>query len=131
QVPLLWQHRSAEPIGKLLLSDSHQGLKASGKLVLSIARAQEAYDLLREKIIRGLSIGFTAINAVEDGAVRRLTEIRLFEGSLVTFPANTHALVASVKTADGPHSRLSELLTEWKDSYRWPSGDSAHLGGSR
>src|SRR2546428_13225126 len=62
--PLLWQHDRAEPIGSVTAEERSRGLYIKGKLALGVAKAADAYELLREKIITGLSIGF---QVVQDG----------------------------------------------------------------
>ena len=99
-VPLLWQHDASEPIGTLVLSDSPTALLCKGKLVLSVPRARQAYDLMRAGAVRGLSIGYRTIKEQYTDAVRRLKELRLFEGSIVTLPMNEEAVVTSVKRQD-------------------------------
>jgi uncharacterized protein len=101
--PLLWQHDAAEPIGawREMREDAH-GLFVKGELFVSdIPRAREAYRLLREKVVTGLSIGYRAKKShrANDGC-RVLTEIDLLEVSMVTFPANGLARVRRVKCAD-------------------------------
>ena len=102
---LLWQHRSSEPIGVYTsIREDQTGLYVEGKLALKTARGAEAYELLKMGAISGLSIGFLVklfeyINNGEE-KVRRLTEIDLWEVSLVTFPANESARVSGVKSID-------------------------------
>ncbi len=102
---LLWQHRSSEPIGVYTsIREDQTGLYVEGKLALKTARGAEAYELLKMGAISGLSIGFLVklfeyINNGEE-KVRRLTEIDLWEVSLVTFPANESARISGVKSID-------------------------------
>jgi HK97 family phage prohead protease len=96
--PLLWQHSPHEPIGTVSLSDSPSGLIARGKLSLDIPQAKNAYTLLRDGVINAMSIGFQTIKSDVKSGIRQLTELKLFEVSLVTFPANERALVTSVKS---------------------------------
>jgi uncharacterized protein len=98
QIPLLWQHRTDEPIGTLTLEDTPQALKVQGQLLLDLPTAQQAYTLLKNKIISGLSIGYDCISDSVENGVRVLKQLRLWEGSLVTFPMNQGAVVQSVKT---------------------------------
>lgn len=103
--PMLWQHDARQPIGvwETMHEDGH-GLRVSGRLfVEDIPRAREAYKLLREKVVTGLSIGYRAKEAHADRETgsRVLTEIDLLEISMVTFPANERARVLSVKAAGG------------------------------
>jgi len=99
KVPMLWQHKTDVPIGELTLEDRPDGLWCSGQLLMQLADAQKAYLLIKARIVKGLSIGFESVrDAVSDG-VRHLKEIRLYEGSIVTFPAAESALIFSVKAA--------------------------------
>jgi len=99
--PLLWQHDPKEPIGVLRdMREDASGLYVKGELfVADIARAREAYKLLRENVVTGLSIGYRAKGAHREGKARVLTGIELLEVSMVTFPANDFARVARVKSA--------------------------------
>ena len=95
--PLLWQHKSDAPIGELTLQDRADGLWCVGKLLLDLPDAQKAYTCLKAGIVKGLSIGFESLKDSMVSGVRHLKEIKLYEGSLVTFPMNEMAQVASVK----------------------------------
>ena len=97
QVPLLWQHRSDTPIGMLTLSDSPASLNVKGQLLMEIPAAKNAYLLIKSRIVKGLSIGFDTVKESVTDNVRRLKEIRLWEGSIVTFPMNEAAQITSVK----------------------------------
>ena len=96
--PILWQHNPDEPIGVStgMVEDMH-GLAVTGQLNLDTQRGREAYSLLRQGALQGLSIGYQTVNSVMDGKLRRLTEVKLWEFSVVTFPANELANVTSVK----------------------------------
>ena len=111
-VPLLWQHDVRSPIGTLELLDTDDALEAKGRLVLSVAKAREAYSLLKANVVRGLSIGFRSVTEEYVGAKRKLKEIRLYEGSLVTFPANPLALVNAVKSRDDTLATMMDRLDE-------------------
>ncbi len=108
QVPLLWQHNMAAPIGKAVLADTPQGLAITGKLALGVSVARDAYESLKARIVGGLSIGFDTIRAAADGSNRVLKELRLYEVSLCTFPANELATVTSVK-AQREDAELCEI----------------------
>ena len=97
-IPILWQHRPDQPIGKTLeVREDEHGLYVKGQLILDVERAREAYALLREGVLSGLSIGYTVIKDAWDDGVRRLRELRLYEYSVVTWPANPDARVVGVK----------------------------------
>lgn len=109
-VPMLWQHKADCPIGELTLSDQAEGLYCRGKLLLDIPEASKAYALLKAGIIKGLSIGYETIKSQVIGGVRHLKELRLYEGSVVTFPMNESASVTSVKSLERKDDFNSELV---------------------
>lgn len=101
-VKMLWQHNAAEPIGTWLsIVEDAKGLKVSGRLDLSVARAREALSLIRGGAVDGLSIGFLTRRASTSKAtgLRRLFDIDLWEISVVTFPMQAGARIADVKRA--------------------------------
>jgi len=106
KVPLLWQHDSAEVIGIAELKDSRDGLGIRGKLNLKVAKAVEAYELLKQGAIKGLSIGYDVVKETAEGGARLLKELALWEVSVVTFPMNPEAAVMSVKSPEVNNARI-------------------------
>jgi uncharacterized protein len=99
EVPILWQHDPSEPIGMGQLTDTSAGLVVRGQLAIdSSPVAQKAYGLLKLGIVKGLSVGFDSVKAKMVDGVRRLSELRLWEVSLVTFGANPSAVITGVKS---------------------------------
>lgn len=83
------------------LAEDDTGLKVEGKLAPT-PRGQEMHALMKMGAISGLSIGYQPIkfkagNGTPDSPRRTLEEIKLYEISPVTFPANAMARVGSVK----------------------------------
>ena len=100
---LLWQHDAAQPIGVWTdMTEDAKGLRLKGKLAMDTVKGKEAHALLKMGAINGLSIGFMTKQSKYDEKteIRTLTEVELWEVSLVTFPANTKARVTQVKSAD-------------------------------
>ena len=100
---MLWQHDACEPIGIWSeMVEDDKGLRIKGQLALDTARGKEAHALLKMGALNGLSIGFVSKQWAYDREtdVRTLTEIDLWEVSLVTFPANEKARVTNVKSSD-------------------------------
>ena len=98
QMPkMLWQHNEKELIGLwTIIREDAKGLYVEGKLLTDVAKAKEALALIQEKALDGLSIGYMvkkALRGKEKDAIRLLTEVELFEISLVTFPANAGARI--------------------------------------
>jgi hypothetical protein len=100
---LLWAHDSSTPVGRAKISDSSKGLVTNGLLNLETQAGRDAYSNLKFKSVRGLSIGYDCVEGrytVDQSGVRTLLEVRLWEISLVAFPANQNALVTDVKSLD-------------------------------
>lgn len=100
---MLWQHDADKPIGIWEdMTEDAKGLKLRGRLALNTVRGKEAHELLKMKALNGLSIGFMSKQWAYDSEtdIRTLTEVDLWEVSLVTFPANEKARVTNVKAAD-------------------------------
>jgi HK97 family phage prohead protease len=100
---LLWQHRSDQPIGVWTeMAEDAKGLTLKGKLALDTEKGKEAHALLKMGALNGLSIGFMSKQWAYDREteIRTLTEIEIWECSIVTFPANSKARITGVKSSD-------------------------------
>lgn len=115
--PVLWQHRSGEPIGNWnidsLKEDSH-GLFGEGELWLGDAPyAKVAHRGMQSKAITGLSIGYYVRDESfdEKTRIRTLKKLDLVEISIVTNPANDDARIDAVKAmiAGGSLPSLKEF----------------------
>ena len=105
---MLWQHNSEQPIGVWDdFMEQEKGLFIKGT-ILPTQLGNDAYTLAKAKAIKGMSIGYSPIKWEFDDkkGVRKLTEVDLWEVSLVTFPANEKAQITRVKSEDG--SLMSE-----------------------
>ena len=103
-VKMLWHHDPAEPIGRWLeIREDARGLFVRGRILTDVARGREALALMRAGVLDGLSIGFKTVKGRRDprSRLRRLAEIDLWEISLVTFPMQPTARIASVEAARG------------------------------
>jgi len=99
-VRMLFQHDAAEPVGTWIdMHETPKGLHVTGRLDRNVQRGRELFSLLESKGLDGLSIGFRTVKARRDraSATRLLTEIDLWEISLVTFPMLSGARVTGVK----------------------------------
>jgi HK97 family phage prohead protease len=89
------------PVGKWdEMYEDETGLFGRGHVFdIETDRARATYAAMEAGELDGLSIGFQTKKSEldEDTGIRTLTEIALWEVSLVTFPANDPARVSSVK----------------------------------
>jgi HK97 family phage prohead protease len=104
EVKLLWNHDSGEPLaslrgGTMQLVEDERGLKVTATLPQT-TRGRDVAELLRTKVIDSMSFGFNVIKDSwsRDGQTRTLESVRLFEVSVVSFPAYG-ATTAQVRSA--------------------------------
>lgn len=100
-IKLLRDHDTRQVIGKWLeMAEDDRGLKVRGKLFAgTVQLATETLALMREGALDAMSIGYRTVKAQwdEQAGVRKLMELELWEGSIVTFPMNELATVDAVK----------------------------------
>lgn len=98
-VPMLWSHDPANVIGSWSSVEVRaDGLTVKGKLNLAVAKAQEVRSLLQAKDVSGLSVGFSTVkDERRSNGVRRITEARLHEISIVAFPSVPGSGVTSIR----------------------------------
>lgn len=118
-VKMLWQHDPAQPIGIWdEVREDARGLWVKGRLLDTVARGQEAAALIAAGAIDGLSIGYRTLKATKNEKGQRLlTELELWEVSLVTFPMLPSARVAS-KGEDSPEAAALRDLAEALEAMR-------------
>lgn len=102
KVRMLWQHDPTKPIGVWdEIHEDETGLWVKGRLLSEVALAREAATLIDAGAIDGLSIGYRTVRAEKDQKGRRvLTEVELWEVSLVTFPMLPEAKLGRKDTDD-------------------------------
>ncbi|MDZ4363225.1 HK97 family phage prohead protease [Brevundimonas sp.] len=86
-VRMLHQHESRAVVGVWdEMVEDDRGLFVRGRIADWSPDARYAAALARAGALDGLSIGFRAVKAHRDGRLRVLTQVDLWEVSLVTFP---------------------------------------------
>lgn len=115
-LPLLWQHNSREPIGEVTEAKvTNSGIEITAK----IAKVDEpgklkelldfAWQCIKNKLVRGLSIGFDALEYtyIEGTYGLRFISWEWLELSAVTIPANAEATIQTVKALDAEQQAAS------------------------
>ena len=133
-VPLLWQHDARDPIGWVTRA------KASKKQIdveVEVAEVTDNEDLskrlavawsyIKNKLVRGLSIGFTPIESarIEGTYGYHFTKWKWLELSAVTIAANQDASITAIRSADAKLRALSGTLQRRQPTIRRasPVGD--------
>ncbi len=111
---LLWQHDAYKPIGKYLeVREDARGLYVKGELNLKVRQGFEAYALLKQGALKGLSIGYSVKeDELQPNGIRHLKKINLYEVSIVTFPANTAATVTQTRSQPDNIRDFEKFLRE-------------------
>ena len=112
--PLLADHDSTAVIGKFKATEDDFGLRIDAEVLLDIERAMEKWIALKALAIDGLSVGFSVIREEYDSTLKllKILEARLWEGSVVTFPANELALGDEIRAMQTETRSLVEPLGE-------------------
>lgn len=119
-IPLLWQHDSRDPIGWITSARvTDKGIEVEGE-VADIpeegelkTRLATAWQMLKAKLVRGLSIGFNSIESarIEGTYGFRFLKWEWLELSAVTIPANQEATITAIKSID-----LQQLAASGRES---------------
>jgi len=107
-IPFLWQHNSADPIGWITKATvTGKGIDVEGE-VADIPESGElkerllkAWQMLKNKLVQGLSIGFKALEYawIDGTGGMHITKWEWLELSAVTIPANMEATITAIKSA--------------------------------
>jgi hypothetical protein len=122
KVKMLRGHDSSEPVGIWLdLAEDQKGLKAKGRLILETQKGRETHALMKAAALDGMSIGYRTLKDRFDRAkgVRYLEELDVPEISIVTFPMNPRATVATIKGFDHERARaFVQAVNKAKEALR-------------
>ncbi|GAB4163727.1 MAG: HK97 family phage prohead protease [Rickettsiaceae bacterium] len=121
KVKLLWQHDVTKPIGVVkALEEDEYGLKIEAEINSKTVAGAEAIELIKQKAVCGLSIGFVIKSSdYSKNGVRVIDNVELMEISVVTFPSNTKAQINQIKQSCSKNEALDELssLIEQLENY--------------
>lgn len=133
-LPLLWQHDSYDPIGWITKATvTRDGIEIEGE-VADVPEAGPlrdrlltAWQYLKSKLVRGLSIGFRSIEEarIKDTYSYHILKWAWLELSAVTIPANQEANITAIKSIDRQH-----LAALGQGGDRDRPGASGHRSGA-
>lgn len=110
-LPFLWQHNARDPIGWITkVNVTKSGIEVEGEVASIVdtgslkTRIDEYWQMLKNKLVRGLSIGFKALEYSRRAGTdfgKHITRWEWLELSAVTIPANQDASITNIKAAFG------------------------------
>lgn len=135
-IPLLWQHDARQPIGWVTSAKvTDKGIEVEGEVAMVQddgalkGRLDEAWQMLKAKLVRGLSIGFSTLESarIEGTYGLRFIKWQWLELSAVTIPANADCSITAIKSADMAYRRAALGDTSksvvWLDQVPGASGN--------
>ena len=103
-LPLLWQHQAGEPIGHVVEAKvTEAGIYIKAQIARNVLpEIDRAWTLIKNGLVRGLSIGFKPLEAAEIKGTwgQRFVKWDWLELSAVTIPANADATIQTIKGID-------------------------------
>lgn len=115
RVKLLYQHDLTCPIGKIdMMSEDSKGLQFKAT-ISNTMMGNEAYTLVKDGILDEVSIGFESIKDEYVENVRMISELRLWEISLVTLAANSYSKITDIKSHENTFllNKILELTKKY------------------
>jgi HK97 family phage prohead protease len=120
----LLQHNPLMPLGKPTeLMEDAKGLRFTSKIT-ETSYGKDVIKLYAEGVFNEHSVGFEIIKADNKAGYREIREIKLWEGSTVTWGANPNTPIESMKSWDKPKSE--EMLAKFCNILR--NGDLTDEG---
>lgn len=119
RVKVLYQHDPSQPIGiPIEMREDDRGLLVRARIA-DTTLGRDTLALMRAGVITELSIGYDAVREEYDNesSERKLTEIKLWEFSPVTWAANDLARITAVKQASDLDAVLDRL-----ERIQWAKG---------
>lgn len=109
-IKVLWQHDMSAPLGlPIHMEEDSKGLYTVSK-ISNTPLGQQAMQLAIDGVVDKMSIGYDAIKSKDDGTGGRiLSELKLYEYSLVTFPMNEKAGILQAKDMQASEALWSLL----------------------
>lgn len=129
---IAWAHNWDEIIGKVTSAiEDDRGLKIAGQLVLSVQKAKEAYDLMKEGATDEFSIGYGIVNARYEERngkqVRVLTELDLYEISPVLSGCNPETELLGIKSNEKDEEKELKEITEDDKKVKFIMSDDTEM----
>ncbi len=114
RVKHLYQHDPFQPLagvknGALKVSEDSKGLYFEST-ISKTSWGRDAIQLYADGVVDEHSVGFQTVKATDKGGYREITEIKLWEGSTVTWGANDLARSKSALDLEGVTKKMDSVI---------------------
>lgn len=127
-------HDLRQLVGNAKYEMDEHGLRIDGQMNMDVSYARDAYYLMKNHTLDGMSVGFNILEGGsqwregDDGeSVRIISKAELWEVSIVPFGMNPDALIDSVKTGVNTVREFEHFLT--KNGYSRREAKAIASGG--
>jgi HK97 family phage prohead protease len=103
----LWQHDSTKPLAAPQVSEDSYGL-VFDSTISKTSYGRDVLQLYIDGVVNEHSIGYQVLRSEKRAGYTELQELKLWEGSTVTFAANEMALVTDIKRLN-PYQLTSKM----------------------
>ncbi len=104
QIRIALNHDLRQLAGKAKFTQDDHGLLLDGKLNLNVSYVKDAYELMKDGTLDGMSVGFDIMSGgwryeenENKDLIRYISKAELWEGSIVPFGMNPEAKVEDIK----------------------------------
>lgn len=113
RVKHLYQHDPFKPLsgtkqGQLVVTEDNKGLHFDST-VSQTSWGRDTIRLYVDGVVDEQSVGFQTVKAIDRSGYREITEIKLWEGSTVTWAANELAQTTAVKSLTDPQLIITKM----------------------
>lgn len=128
KIRIALNHDLRQLAGKAKFAQDDHGLRVEGQLSLGVSYVKDAYALMQDGVLNGLSVGFNILDGGADWEEREgrytriISKAELWEFSIVPFGMNPAALVDNVKTIRDFEAQLRGLGYSQREAKALASG---------
>lgn len=116
RVKVLWNHDEDEVIGiPLEIKEDDKGLRVRLRLILSVPKAADVFELVKAGAVDTFSFGFRTIKDAYVDGIRQIKEVALYEVSPVVFEANPAAQITGVRNMVPNEFRAEDFAQTYAD----------------
>ena len=119
KIRIALDHDLRKLAGKASFTQDDHGLFLEGRLNLNVSYVKDAYELMKDGTLDGMSVGFDILDGGQEvkksntgRRIRHITKAELWEGSIVPFGMNPEAKIEQVKNYNNQDIHKLEKIAQ-------------------